>query len=57
MKIKELTGRDDTNFQVLDFSTIGSGAPAADVPSKEKKEKPAAGQKMSAEDKKKMKEA
>jgi hypothetical protein len=29
LKIKELTGRDDTNFEVLDFSTIGGGAAAA----------------------------
>ena len=39
LKIKELLGRDDTNFEVLDFSTIG-GAPASGEP-KPKKEKPA----------------
>lgn len=30
-KLKELSGRDDSTFEVLDFSTIGSGAAGGDA--------------------------
>ena len=26
MKLKKFTGRDETNFEILDFSTLGGGA-------------------------------
>ena len=63
LKIKELTGRDDTNFEVLDFSTIGGGAAAGGAPKQPKPAKPAKekkqedGKKLTAEEKKKMKDA
>ena len=42
-KIKELCGRDDSNFEILDFSTIASAAGAADTGAKkDAKAKPAA---------------
>lgn len=56
-KIKELTGRDESNFEVLDFSSIGSGeAPPAKTEKGEKKPKVEQGKKMTVEEKKKKKE-
>lgn len=58
MKIKELTGRDDTNFQALDFSTIGGAAasgepkPKKEKPVKDGKPKQEQGKKLTAEEKK-----
>jgi hypothetical protein len=58
-KLMELTGRDETSFEILDFSTISSGV-AAPKTEKANKPKGKAGQtqgvKMTAEEKKKKKE-
>ena len=63
LKIKELTGRADTSFEVLDFSTIGGAPvsgevkPKAEKPAKENgKPKAEQGKKLTAEEKKKMKD-
>jgi len=49
-KLKELTGRDDQSFQIVDFSTITSGD-GAQKPAKDKP-KPQQNRKLTAEEKK-----
>lgn len=58
-KIKELAGRDDTNYEVLDFTTITSADGPAKPQSKEpkpQKQKAEQGKKLTAEEKKQKKE-
>ena len=61
LKLKQLAGRDDTNFEILDFTTImeapaAEGAVQKEKPAKSDKPKADQGKKMTAEDKKKKKE-
>ena len=57
MKIKELVGRDDTNFEVLDFASLGGDGPKPAAGGKgDKKPAVAQGKKLTAEEKKKKKE-
>ena len=59
MKIKSLTNRDDTNFEIMDFGGVGAATTAEPIKKKEhapkieKKEQPG---KMTNEQKKKKKE-
>jgi len=39
-KLKQLTGRDDTNFEIMDFTTIATGAPGAKKEEVKKPNKP-----------------
>lgn len=55
-KIKQLTGRDDSNFSVIDFTELAGGAGAAPPKAASNKPKVEQGKKLSAEEKKKMKE-
>jgi len=58
-KIKEVCGRDDTSFEILDFSTLqGEAKPAGEQKKPEKKQgkKVEQGKKLTAEEKKKKKE-
>ena len=60
MKLKELSGRDDTTFEVLDFSTISNvtteSGPKPEKQNKKGKAGQTQGVKLTAEEKKKKKE-